>query len=367
MKHRKLISFALIPLIAFGLIFGSLQKKPLVSLVKAKTNPEKVPEYSSIKLIDFPFKVVPLEGPFLTFTPKLTQQKRNDQFRPLCGNKSILNILVAGIDYWGDDYLYGLADSIRIIRVDFRTHEVSVLTLERAIWVEIPGISDHYGITHHNLNMAYLYGVPAMGYYDGQNGGAGLLAETLKLNLGIDIDNYLVVGMEAFAEGIDILGGIDVYLPQEVVGDFGEPGSEYYQTLGYFPPGLNHLDGQRTLDLSRIRMGYSTIFRNQNQDRIFKGIFQKVLSPGTILRLPELVQLWKDSVLTNITPDQIGSMICLVSRMRSSDLSFTSIPKEYYIETWNTDPALESPVDGFNVDFEFFRKYINKFLNGQIP
>ena len=54
-----------------------------------------------------------------------------------------------------EDYLYGLADEIRVVRVDFVTPKVTVLALPRDLWVEIPEIEDAYGITHGKLNQAY--------------------------------------------------------------------------------------------------------------------------------------------------------------------------------------------------------------------
>jgi LCP family protein required for cell wall assembly len=295
-------------------------------------------------------------------------QNQTNQPRPLCGNKPVLTILLAGIDYRGDDWLYGLADSIRIVRIDFTTHKISVLTLERDIWVEIPGISDHYGITHGKLNQAYFYGTPGMGYYDGSGGGAGLLASTLKLNFGLDVDNYMVVSMAAFVKGVDALGGIDVSLPNAVDGNQPDaPGSQNYQNLGYFNAGINHLDGTQALALARIRFGYTTIIRNQNQDRIFKGIYKKITSPGIILKGPEILQILKDTVLTDLTPRQISDMICLVSKMNRSDLSFTAIPTSDYVTSSIYDPDIHAQTFIWKIDFDVFRSYISQFMNGQLP
>ena len=68
-----------------------------------------------------------------------------DSNNALCGGPSVMTILVVGSDERADDYLYGLADSIRIVRIDFNTPKVMVLDVPRDLWVEIPGISDHYG------------------------------------------------------------------------------------------------------------------------------------------------------------------------------------------------------------------------------
>ena len=93
---------------------------------------------------------------------------------PLCGGPKLLNILAIGSDTRATGYLYGLADVTRLVRIDFITPRVTVLEFPRDIWVEIPGISDHYGTTHGKINQAYLYGNPGMGYYDGPGQGPGL-------------------------------------------------------------------------------------------------------------------------------------------------------------------------------------------------
>ena len=63
---------------------------------------------------------------------------------------------------------------MRVIRVDFVEPRVQVMTFPRDLYVEIPEIEDHYGITHGKLNQAYLYGNPGYGYYDGPGRGPGL-------------------------------------------------------------------------------------------------------------------------------------------------------------------------------------------------
>jgi len=113
-------------------------------------NPESVPEITETK------------------EPTATQE-------PFCGGPELMYILGIGVDTKDNSYSYGLADVIRVARVDFMTPKITVLTVPRDLWVEIPDISDNYGITHGKLNQAYFYGGPGMAYYDGPGGGPGLL------------------------------------------------------------------------------------------------------------------------------------------------------------------------------------------------
>ena len=293
-------------------------------------------------------------------TPAPSQsQNQGIQLPPLCGNTPVLTVLAVGTDFEGDNYLYGLADVIRVVRIDFTIHQVSVLTLERDIWLEIPGISDHYGITHGKINQAYFFGVPAMGYYDGAGGGAGLLAATLKKNFDLDVDNYVVVDMAVFTKFVDALGGIDVNLPTPIEGSPGFPYS--------FKSGEQHLTGKRALELARSRENYSTIFRNNNQTIILKAIFAKLNSPEIIPKIPKLLQAFQKTELTDLSTRQIESMICLLKKMDKADLLFHSIPARYYVAGWTFDDYVRQNVWIWNIDFNVFRSYISDFMKGQWP
>jgi anionic cell wall polymer biosynthesis LytR-Cps2A-Psr (LCP) family protein len=91
-----------------------------------------------------------------------------------------MTVLALGID-GSFDYRYGISDVIRVVRVDFVTPKVTVLSLPRDLWVEIPEIENSYNITHGKLNQAYFYGTPGMGY---KGPGRAQDQRTLDLNFG---------------------------------------------------------------------------------------------------------------------------------------------------------------------------------------
>ena len=74
---------------------------------------------------------------------------------PQCGGPPLMYLLGIGIDTKDLSYSYGLADVIRIARVDFVTPKVTVLSIPRDLWVEIPEIEDH-GITQGKINQSFL-------------------------------------------------------------------------------------------------------------------------------------------------------------------------------------------------------------------
>src|SRR5678816_3391549 len=182
----------------------------------------------------------------------------------LCGAPPVMNILTIGTDARGNNYTYGLADVIRLVRIDFVNPKVTVLEMPRDLWVEIPDIADNLnGQDHEKLNQAYLYGNPGFGYTDDPAQGPGLLARTLVLNFGTQIDHYAAVNMRTFEKIINAVDGIDVTLPETV--DGRTPTDTNKRLL--FPAGTHHLDGTRALTLARIRIegGFA---RAENQNRV---------------------------------------------------------------------------------------------------
>ncbi len=165
--------------------------------------------------------------------------------QPLCGGPDQMTLLAIGADS-GPDYLYGLSDVIRLVRVDFVTPKVSVLSMPRDLWVEIPDIEPSHDITHGKLNQAYFYGSPGMGYYKGPGAGPGLLARTLDLNFGFRPDHYGAVDMSTFVKIVDAVGGIDLYLPTDVD---GRPIDDKTEDMGYFTAGQQHFTGDEALQV----------------------------------------------------------------------------------------------------------------------
>src|SRR5258706_11100192 len=136
-----------------------------------------------------------------------------------CGMASVTTILAVGSDSRANKYIYGLADVIRLIRIDAVIPKVTVLEFPRDLWVEIPDITDNLnGQDHEKLNQAYLYGNSGFGYTNDPAQGQGLLARTLALNFGTHVDHYAAVNMHTFVKIVDAVGGIDVTLPETIDG-----------------------------------------------------------------------------------------------------------------------------------------------------
>ena len=281
----------------------------------------------------------------------------------LCGGPPVMTILAVGTDARGNNYNYGLADVIRIVRIDFVNPKVTVLEFPRDLWVEIPDIADNInGQDHEKLNQAYLYGNPGFGYTDDPAQGPGLLARTLALNFGMDVDHYAAVNMRTFEKIVNAVGGIDVYLPAPVDGRTAEDTNKRL----LFKDGLHHLDGTRALTLARIRIS-GTFARAENQNRVLCALRDKLTSPEVITKVPKLIQSFQDAIQTDLSPAQLGQLACIGTQLRPSNIGFASFPEEYFKATRIYDPVFKGRTFIWDVDFEILRDYVKQFRQGVWP
>jgi LCP family protein required for cell wall assembly len=283
---------------------------------------------------------------------------------PLCGGPQVMYLLGVGADSRADDYLYGLADVVRIARVDFTIPKVTMLSLPRDLWVEIPDIEDHYGITHGKLNQAYLFGGPGMGYYDGPGGGPGLLARTLDLNFGLRVDHYGAVNMQTFIKIVDALGGIDIFLKQPVD---GRPIDDKTDDMGYFPAGQHHLNGLQALKLSRVRKKYNDLTRADNQTLVMCALKEKITSPAVLPKIPKIISAFQGSVLTDLSLAQISQLACLAPHLERENLVFTGLPPEILKPSRIFDPHLKHETFVYDTDFDVIRDLVSQFIDGSWP
>lgn len=283
--------------------------------------------------------------------------------KPFCGGPPLMTVLALGID-GSEDYLYGLSDVIRIVRVDFVTPKVTVLSLPRDLWVEIPEIENPYGITHGKLNQAYFYGTPGMGYYKGPGAGAGLLARTLNLNFGLTVDHYGAVNMTTFVKIVDAVGGIDVYLPTDVD---GRPIDENTEDMGYFTAGQHHFNGDQALRFSRIRKKYNEFTRMDNQNLVLCALKEKVTSPDVLPKIPRIIAAFQDSVLTDLSPAQLAQLACLAPKLNRENLIFTGLPQEILSPGRIYSPQQKNETFILEADFAVIRDYISRFMAGTWP
>ena len=112
--------------------------------------------------------------------------------------EGVKNILLIGNDSRTDDES-GRSDAMILVSISSRTNSIHLTSFLRDMYVDIPG---HDG---NRLNAAYAYGGPE------------LLMETLEENFDIEVNRYMLVNFQAFANLIDAVGGIELDVTNEEV------------------------------------------------------------------------------------------------------------------------------------------------------
>jgi LCP family protein required for cell wall assembly len=244
------------------------------------------------------------------------------------GPEDVMTILLIGTDTHNVGYLYGLADTIMVFRVDFRTGDVAVMGFPRDLWVIIPDVTEDNGRTHGKLNMAYHFGTEGMGYYSGEGYGAGLMQATFKENWDFEIDHYIVVNMRAFRNIIDAMDGIEVFNPSPVY-SFKQKNTPKYSVGGYY------FMGNEALLYARYRDPRNVVDRVGRHEIILKSMFDKLFSLSIIPKIPEIIGLYKGNVLSDLHLAEVSQLLCLAAKTDPDEVRFTRIPKdELFIPDW---------------------------------
>ena len=294
--------------------------------------------------------------PAPTVAPTLTLETETPASPFLaCNDLPTMTILAIGTDSRSADSNRGRSDLMRAVRVDFREQRVSTLEFPRDLWVKIPGIERNLKTDHQKLNTAFAYG--------GSEYGPSLLARTLDLNFGLNVDRYIVANMNLFVDVVDALGGLEVTLPPEGVD--GRTSTDRSSRL-VFPPGHQTLTGEQALTLARMR-NVSVFERAEHQNTVMCAFQEKIERPETILRLPAIINSFMTNIQTDLTPQQISQLACLGTTMPRENILFASFPLWAFEPGETYDPVIKQNVFVWDANFGTLRGYVSKFNEGTWP
>jgi LCP family protein required for cell wall assembly len=210
---------------------------------------------------------------------------------------NVVHILLMGLDSTANLGAQN-TDVILIAAINKDTKQVSMLSVPRDLWVYIPT----YGWSR--INVAHKIG-HRTGY---PGGGPGLLAEVLRINLGIPaIDHWARIDFEGFARVVDVLGGVEMTVACPVNLRYKPPTSDTQEEM-ILEPGVYHMDGATALRYVRTRRGTSDFDRAHRQHQFLKAVWSQFKSPDIILKIPGLWSALSDSFQTDL---KLGDVLSL--------------------------------------------------------
>ena len=246
-----------------------------------------------------------IADPFADIPTRAPQQK------VAAGEEPAVNILVLGTDsrtsasdpsQWKEGAQR--TDAIMIVQVSGDRKTVSVMSIPRDSWVEIPGHGQG------KINAAYSYGGPS------------LTIHTVENLTGIHIDHFAVANFESFVALTDEIGGVRVNLktPQRLAG----------KELG---AGAQVLDGQQALAYTRERSSLPNgdFDRVKRQQTWMRSIVSRVLTNGTLSSPTALYSFLKTASRTvavdeSFTLNQMQSLALETRHLHSNDIRFMTVP-----------------------------------------
>lgn len=235
-----------------------------------------------------------------------------------------LNILVLGVDRsaQGGDMAAGSTndseandgntDMIMYVQLDFVNNEVRMLQIPRNILVTTDyNVSHNYQIN----NVAITQGSDGNNNYDA-------LATLINEQLGLYIDGYVAIRLEALVELVDTLGPIQVYVPQEIT---------YTDNNGnvtsHLDQGLQWMDGATAEFFLRARKTYaqSDIQRLNVQRYFYSAMFAR-LRAMTVWDVAKILPVVMNYMETSLDVQELVSAAVSLLKVSSDHIMLCQVP-----------------------------------------
>ena len=235
------------------------------------------------------------------------------------------NILILGLDDGNEGFQN--ADTILVLSFSNDTGKSRLISIPRDTWVTADSAEGRIGT---------FYGL----------GGASLMVRHVAALLGISIHQYITIDMNTFADLIDVLGGVDIYVEENMDYEDPESGLEIHLGQGY-----QHLDGYEAQKYLRFRgESLGDVGRVQRQQKFIRSLYAKVLQLETIPKLPAIAEIFQNRMETSAEIFDSAHLANVLRKM-SSDLPVTIML-----------PGAENDENAFIPDIEEIDKMISELF-----
>lgn len=272
---------------------------------------------------------------------------QNTKSKPIPKEQKVFNILAMGYGGPGHDGAY-LTDTMMFMSIDTQNKRVTIISIPRDIWVEIPTEGEAEPFMR-KINSVYQTGLFKENYpavpkkYAGEQGASELIKEVVGEITGKPIDAYLAIDFDGFKKAVDTLGGVDVKVERTFTDvEYPLDGHESdlcgieatdsaafeakeniatespvlaypcrYETLN-FSAGLQKMDGETALKYVRSRHSAQDggdFNRARRQQVFLEAVRDKVLSIGFIPKISPLLNDLEESVRTDISPELMKKLL----------------------------------------------------------
>lgn len=217
----------------------------------------------------------------------------------------IQNIAVFGMDPDGRR-----TDSIMVVQINCESGQTNVISIPRDIMVVLDESKNK------TVKLAEMLAYVGEEQIDTQ-----VVGELEKL-LDLEIQHYVLVDIDEAKEVVDALGGIEIYVPQDMMYN------DYEQNLEInLKEGMQHLNGDQTMQLIRYRIyPKGDLQRVQTTQLAVKSILEKALSLSSVKDFKAVIEGVQDTIETNISLLDIGQYYKILKKIDLEQITFYVLP-----------------------------------------
>ena len=146
------------------------------------------------------------------------------------------------------------------------------------------------------------------------------LSHEIEVLLDMKMHGVVKVNFSGFQEGIDLIGGIDINVPESIL-DTEYPGEHYSYETFTISAGHQHLDGKTALKYARSRHSTSDFSRSSRQQQIIAAIVEKMTGGGIINNvktLRNMLSLIRKNVESTFTDRELLGLAVLGKKIDRS-------------------------------------------------
>lgn len=212
------------------------------------------------------------------------------------------------------------SDTIILVHLDPGRDEAVIVHFPRDLRVDIPGRGED------KINRAF------------ELGGANLIVRTIQRFTGLDIHHYVEVNFIGFRKVVDALGGVEMCVDRPLFDALAE--------LDIPRAGCYQFDGDTALAFVRARNVEGDVIpdfaRISRQQQFIRALLNEVLTIGQFFRLPELIRLAAENVVTDA--DLTGTDLIYLGR-KVKGLAGETACRESSVE-FRVVPSVPQDIDG---------------------
>lgn len=216
-------------------------------------------------------------------------------------------------------------DVIFVVNFNTMTNKVKVVSIPRdtkVIWTDKQKRA-YNQLTGYTQNISKLNEMSAYGRINQNIGNIrDFTIDEIENILRVHIDNYVVVNLDAFKEIVDAIGGVDMYVPQDMY--YVDNSQGLYINL---KEGQQHLDAEDAEGLVRFRYyPRGDEARVEMQQTFLKAVAEKVMSAEMRSNLPNIITRLFPYVKTDIKLTEVLGYLGILDEFSLSGLEFHIVP-----------------------------------------